>query len=123
LSPGQEHRFDYRLHWCEQRSWKPELATVADTMIGAAPEQRRRVIIDFQGDVIKNLGAESNIAQDVWSNGGKVSNPVAHPVPATGGWRIGFELETAGAQAVELHARLVRGTQPVSETWLYRWTA
>ena len=123
LSPGQEHRFDYRLHWCEQRSWKPELATVADTMIGAAPEQRRRVIIDFQGDAIKNLGAESNIAPDVWSNGGKVSNPVAHPVPATGGWRIGFELETAGAQAVELHARLVRGTQPVSETWLYRWTA
>lgn len=123
LSAGREHRFDYRLHWCDQHSWKPELATVADTMIGAAPERRRRVIIDFKGDALKGQGAESGIAPDVWSNAGKVFNAVAHPVDATGGWRIGFELDTGGAPAVELHARLARGTQPVSETWLYRWTA
>ncbi|MGH8025956.1 MAG: glucan biosynthesis protein, partial [Pseudoxanthomonas sp.] len=66
---------------------------------------------------------EAGIKPDVWSGAGKVLNAVAHPVEATGGWRIGFELDPAGAQAVELHARLVQGTQPVSETWLYRWTA
>ncbi|MET0754771.1 MAG: glucan biosynthesis protein G [Pseudoxanthomonas sp.] len=124
LAAGREHRFDYRLHWCNDHHWKRELATVADTMIGAAPQpDRRLVIIDFEGDALKGLGKEADIKPDVWSGAGKVLNAVAHPVEATGGWRIGFELDPAGAQAAELHARLVRGTQPVSETWLYRWTA
>ena len=123
LAAGREHRFDYRLHWCNQHSWKPELATVADTMIGAAGEGRRRVIIDFAGDALKGLEQPTDIAPDVWSSTGKVSNAVAHPVEATGGWRIGFEMDPAGAQAVELHARLLRNTRPLSETWLYRWTA
>jgi periplasmic glucans biosynthesis protein len=124
LAAGREHRFDYRLHWCNDHHWKPELATVADTMIGAAAQQGRRlVIIDFEGDALKGLGEDAAIKPDVWSGAGKVLNAVAHPVQATGGWRIGFELDPAGAQAAELHARLLRGTQPVSETWLYRWTA
>ena len=122
LAAGREHRFDYRLHWCNQHSWKPELATVANTMIGAAAQGRRRVIIDFAGDSLKGLGQDAGIAPDVWASTGKVSNAVAHAVEATGGWRIGFELDPAGAQAVELHARLARGTQSLSETWLYRWT-
>jgi periplasmic glucans biosynthesis protein len=124
LTAGREHRFDYRLHWCNDRQWKPDLAIVAKTMIGAAAQPGRRlVIIDFKGDALKGLGEEAGIKPDVWSGAGKVHNAVAHPVPATGGWRIGFELDPAGAQAAELHARLLKGTQPVSETWLYRWTA
>ena len=123
LAPGREHRFDYRLHWCNEHSWKPELATVADTMIGAAADRRRRVIIDFRGSALKGMHTQSGIVADVWSNAGTVSNVVAHPVEATGGWRIGFEVDPAGMQAVELHARLMQGKQAVSETWLYRWTA
>ncbi|MEO6517907.1 MAG: glucan biosynthesis protein [Pseudoxanthomonas sp.] len=123
LAAGREHRFDYRLHWCNQHSWKPELATVSNTMIGAAGKGRRRVIIDFAGDALTGLEQSTDIAPDVWSSTGKVSNAVAHPVEATGGWRISFELDPAGSQAVELHARLLRDARPLSETWLYRWTA
>ncbi|MEP6908494.1 MAG: glucan biosynthesis protein G [Pseudoxanthomonas sp.] len=123
LSAGTEHRFDYRLHWCNEHSWAPGLATVVDTMIGAAADNRRRVIIDFKGGVLEGLGSEAGVTADTWSNIGVISNVVAHPVDATGGWRIGFELDPAGAQAVELHVRLVQGKQAVSETWLYRWTA
>ena len=123
LAAGREHRFDYRLHWCDQHSWKPELATVSDTMIGAATASRRRVVIDFAGGALQTLGQDARVAPDVWSSTGKIYNAVAHAVEATGGWRIGFELDPAGAKAVELHARLARGTQPLSETWLYRWTA
>ncbi len=123
LAAGREHRFDYRLHWCNDHHWKQELAAVADTRIGAAQQAGRRlVVIDFAGDSLHGLGKESGIEPDVWSSTGKVLNAVAYPVQATGGWRIGFELEPGGAPAVELHARLTRDKQPLSETWLYRWT-
>ncbi len=123
LAAGREHRFDYRLHWCNAHTWNPALASVADTRIGAVPKTgARRVVIDFEGDALKGLSAESGIKADVWSNTGKVLNPVAHALTTTDGWRIGFELEPGNATAVELHARLTKDTQPLSETWLYRWT-
>jgi glucans biosynthesis protein len=128
LAAAREHRFDYRLHWCDMHRWKPQLATVTDTMIGAAmkPEHattnHRQVVIDFAGDALQGQG-EGALRADVWANGGTLLNPVAHPLPATGGWRIGFELDTGASPTVELHARLLQDGQPVSETWLYRWTA
>lgn len=129
LEAGREHRFDYRLHWCDRHVWKPQLAVVTDTLIGAAmkPEDattdHRQVVIDFAGDSLQGLGANAAVRADVWANGGQVLNPVAHPLHATGGWRIGFELDTGQSRAVELHARLLKDGQPLSETWLYRWTA
>ena len=123
LAAGREHSFDYRLHWCKAHAWNPALASVVDTRIGAVPKTNgRRIVIDFAGDALQGLSAESGIKADVWSNTGKVLNPVAHPLAATGGWRIGFELEPGDATAVELHARLAKDAQPISETWLYRWT-
>ncbi|MGH8063247.1 MAG: glucan biosynthesis protein, partial [Pseudoxanthomonas sp.] len=123
LAAGREHRYDYRLHWCNTHTWNPRLASVADTRIGAVPKTgARRVVIDFEGDALKGLQAESGVEADVWSNTGKVLNPVVHALATTGGWRIGFELEPDDATAVELHARLKKGGQPLSETWLYRWT-
>lgn len=134
LAAGREHRFDYRLHWCDQHVWKPALAKVGATMIGAADPAataeasdavpRRRVIIDFAGDLVDGQGESAGkIMADVWASAGVVHNLVAHPLPATGGWRIGFELDPQQARAIELHARLLREGKPVSETWLYRWTA
>jgi len=133
LAAGREHRFDYRLHWCDQHVWKPALAKVEATRIGAADAAekahtaaavaRRLVIIDFAGDVLRGQGEDAGIVPDVWASAGEVRNLVAHPLPATGGWRIGFELDPQHARAVELHARLLRDGTAVSETWLYRWTA
>jgi len=48
---------------------------------------------------------------------------VSQPNPETGGIRVHFEFDPAGSPLAELRARLVKGSEPVSETWLYRWTA
>ena len=124
LQPGREHRFDYRLHWSEPHTWKPQLATVENTLIGASEQGGRRLIIlDLAGGVWQGLDPATTLQADVGANAGSLHNVVAHRVEATGGWRIGFELDPQGAQAVELHARLLRDGAPASETWLYRWTA
>ena len=48
---------------------------------------------------------------------------LAEPNPETGGWRILFEFLPGRETAVEMHARLMNGTTPLTETWIYRWTA
>jgi periplasmic glucans biosynthesis protein len=45
------------------------------------------------------------------------------PSPLTKGVRASFELEPNNADVAELRLRLMRADKPVSETWLYRWTA
>jgi periplasmic glucans biosynthesis protein len=37
--------------------------------------------------------------------------------------RASFELTPGEATVAELRLRLMKGDRPVSETWLYRWTA
>jgi glucans biosynthesis protein len=39
------------------------------------------------------------------------------------GLRASFEIDPNDAELVELRLRIMRADQPVSETWLYRWTA
>jgi len=39
------------------------------------------------------------------------------------GLRASFEIDPNDADLIELRLRVMRGDIPVSETWLYRWTA
>jgi glucans biosynthesis protein len=38
------------------------------------------------------------------------------------GLRASFEIDPNNADLIEMRLRITRGDQPVSETWLYRWT-
>jgi glucans biosynthesis protein len=42
---------------------------------------------------------------------------------AVHGLRASFEIDPNDADLIELHLRVMRGDTPVTETWLYRWTA
>lgn len=123
LAAGREHRFDYRLHWCDRHEWLPQLATVAGTRIGAGGKGARRVVIDLAGGALARLPAGSEPRAVVWASKGKVANVVAHAMPAPGSWRVAFELEPGQERSVELRMRLEDARGPLSETWLYRWTA
>jgi glucans biosynthesis protein len=79
--------------------------------------ERRLFVIEFTGG---NL--DGDIKAEVSTGQGQVSNIVSQPNPETGGIRVHFELDPAGSPLAELRARLVKGSEPVSETWLYRWT-
>src|SRR3546814_1327117 len=47
IAAGREHRWRYRLHWCRDHAWKPELATVAATRIGASNDGARLVVVEI----------------------------------------------------------------------------
>ena len=60
---------------------------------------------------------------DIGSSKGRIENQVAEPNPATGGWRLSFQLDQGSEKLVEMHARLMDGDTPLTETWIYRWTS
>ena len=52
LAAGREHRFRYRLHWCADHAWRPELARAVATRSGlgdAESERPRQYVVDFRG--------------------------------------------------------------------------
>jgi glucans biosynthesis protein len=123
LAAGREHRFDYRLHWCDRHEWLPNLAAVSGTRIGAAGKGARRVVIDLAGGTLAELPAGAEPRAAVTASKGKVANVVAHAMPARGTWRVAFELDPGQERSIELRMRLEDARGPLSETWLYRWTA
>lgn len=121
LKAGSESRWRYRLHWTATHRWKPELAHVTATRIGASPgpdRNRRLVVVDF-AEGPENAGAPEI---DVLASTGEIANPVVHARPGEG-WRATFGFVPDGHRTSELRLRLHRGGAALSETWTYRWSA
>ncbi|HBJ40622.1 MAG TPA: hypothetical protein DDZ20_07675, partial [Hyphomonas sp.] len=49
-------------------------------------------------------------------------NPVMRRHPSSDNYRMSFELDPEGADMAELRAVVMRGSRPLTETWLYRWS-
>jgi glucans biosynthesis protein len=118
-----EYVFNYRLHWCADHAPRNDLAKVVETRSGAGSEEKTRLfVIDFAGDRLKTLPADTKPSAEVKSDKGKIANVVAQPNAETGGWRVSLELAPSGEATVEMRAQLLAGDTAVSEAWIYRWT-
>ena len=122
LAAKAEYNFTYRLHWCNEMPLPPELAQIGRTSAGAHGNTRL-FVLDINGGKLKSLPADTKPTLAVSGDHGKILNANVQPNPLTGGWRASFELAPENAKAVELRAQLMNGTVPMSETWIYRWTA
>jgi glucans biosynthesis protein len=123
LAAGREYRWRYRLHWCVDHSWRPDIARVASTRSGAASRKDTRLfVVDLAGGRLSRLPADAKPRLQAHASRGELRNAVAYRNPQSGGWVMSFELTPGDATAVELRARLEDGDGPLSETWLYRWT-
>lgn len=129
FAAGREYRFGYRLHWCDEHSWQPDLALVAATRIGAVPKfeepdkpDARLVVLELAGGRLAKLPADSKgIEAVVTASKGEVRNAVVYRHADVGHWRLSFELVPGTETEIELQAHLRDGQGRLSETWLYRW--
>ena len=129
VEAGSEWRFRYRLYWCRETPFQPQLAQAATTRVGAAglPGENsdgaaRKFVIDFVGGQLEDTPAEAPVNAVVAVTGGMVTDPIARKNEMTGGWRTFFDLQPDGSEPVEVRCRLQLADRPLSETWVYQWT-
>lgn len=123
LAAKSEYNFTYRLHWCTEMPLSPDLARIGRTSAGAHGANTRLFVLDISGGKLKTLPIDFVPSLDVTGDHGKILHVNVQPNPLTGGWRASFELQPDNAKAVELRAQLVNAGVPISEIWVYRWTA
>jgi periplasmic glucans biosynthesis protein len=120
LSAGHPAEFAYRITWLAEPSLPKSLGKVVATRSGASVDGKRRVfLLDFVGAGEKTDGLHI----DLGSSSGKISNVALMSNAEMHGLRAGFEIDPNNADLIELRMRVMRGDHPVTETWLYRWTA
>jgi glucans biosynthesis protein len=73
------------------------------------------------GENLKSVDPNT-IKGNVIAEKAEIRNVVTQPNPATGGWRLSFELALKDKNPIELRASLMQGDDAISEVWVYRWT-
>ena len=120
LKAGKPWHASYRIRWNNTPRITPAMGRATATRSGPTYDGKRRIfVVDFAGAGRTIEG----LKMDVGASTGKLTNLVLQPNPLTKGVRASFELDPAGANLVELRLRLLRANRPITETWLYRWTA
>ena len=120
LQAKGEHTYTYRLHWGPDVPKATSLARFSRTAVGARGDGIKLFVLDLIGDKLKQVDPKK-IRGVVSAEKAKVQNIVTQPNPATGGWRLSFDIAVKDAP-VEIRASLMQDNDTVSEVWVYRWT-
>ena len=120
LQAKGEHTYTYRLHWGPDTPKASSLARFSRTGVGAKGDGVRIFVLDLIGDRLKSIDP-NKIHGNVTAEKAEIKNIVTQPNPATGGWRLSFELSVKDKAPVELRASLMQGNDAISEVWIYRW--
>ena len=125
LAAGKAHAFNYKLSWPDDvpRSWPGSYVHATRAGLIAGPQRKAGVfqfVVDFKGFVSPS-SSELPFAR-VEASQGAVSAPVVQTNPDIDGVRVSFSFDPKGVATSELRLVLQANDNPVSETWLYRWT-
>ncbi|SFH77039.1 glucan biosynthesis protein [Albimonas pacifica] len=122
LEAGQTYSFDYRLYWCGLPPDDAPTARVVSTRGGRSihAENSRLLAVDF------DLGDRgmAGIEPRVEVSGAPLENVHFYGVPGGSRARVVMRFQPPANAGVEFRLQLFETTsgEPVSETWLYRWT-
>jgi glucans biosynthesis protein len=120
LTSAHPVHYAYQLDWLAEPELPKGMGMTVATRSGASLDGKHRVfLLDFVGAGEKVDG----LRLDLSSSAGRINNATLVPNNALHGLRASFELDPNDAPLIELRLRIMRGDAPVTETWLYRWTA
>jgi glucans biosynthesis protein len=121
---GTEHAMSYTLYWgADPAAATAEMPVkVLNTAMGGRPEGGQIIAIDFANSdrVPVDLSAIEILVR---SSAGSVTPGIVQRNPETGGPRLAFTFMPETAKFAEFRAQLRLKGEPLSEVWLYRWTA
>lgn len=124
LKAGSQHQMSYTLHWgADPVADVPDMPLkVLNTAMGGRPEGGQIIAIDFD-DAAHVPDDLSKVEIILRSSAGDTSSGIVQRNPETGGPRLAFTFQPGEATLAEFRAQLRLNGTPLSEVWLYRWTA
>jgi glucans biosynthesis protein len=124
LAAGKSSSFAYREFWCWTPPVRPPLATAEDARGGRSPlgAKLRRFVVIFSGEILSNPQRTANLKAALTTSPGSATNVRTFLDPQAKTCRVVFDVDPAGETFCELRLVLQSGDDPISETWLYRWT-
>jgi glucans biosynthesis protein len=122
LKAKREYLFRYRLNWGARQPDNRTIVRFMKASVGRAPDDSRRFVLDTDGVQLRRVD-RAKVQATVSADKGQIRNLVTQPNPVTGGMRVSFELSPNKEPVIELRTQLMMEDRPISEVWLYRWTA
>jgi glucans biosynthesis protein len=123
LAVGAEASFAYRQFWCWSPPASPPLAIATLARGGRSPSPKlRRFIVVFSGDILGDAQKTAGLRAALTTSPGSATNIRTFCNPQNKTCRVVFDVDPAGETFCELRLVLQSGDEPISETWLYRWT-
>lgn len=124
IAAGKEASWAYRQFWCWEPPTRPALATTLFSLGGrGASGRRRRFMVGFGGDLLGDEKATAELKASLHASPGSVQSLRWFHERDRARCRVLFEIDPGGENAVEMRLVLEAAGKPLSETWLYRWTA
>ncbi|HEY6453158.1 MAG TPA: glucan biosynthesis protein G [Steroidobacteraceae bacterium] len=126
LVPHKPFTFTYLLSaYASSPLWPPGGRAVAlrtGAVRGHAPENSRRVLIDFTGGDLDTLGPTQPVKAVLSAQNGDIDSVTVQRLSENGIWRVAFRLTPKGNQATDLRCYLTLYGEALTETWTYLWT-
>jgi glucans biosynthesis protein len=128
---GKPYTFSYRMKWLVDDLPLPLGRVVATRTCQGRQEGTREYLVDFAGGKLKSLPKDAPVTAGIEVGGGKVVEQHIVQNPATGGWRLSFDVLPSdqgvlqGAlpdrmkKPLELRALLRLNDEILTETWSY----
>jgi len=123
LVGGAQATFAYRQFWCWEPPSRPPMAVAIHSRSGHVPSTRlRRFVVVFSGDVLADAQKTAHLSAALTTSPGSAQNIRTFLNPQAKTCRVVFDVDRAGENYCEMRLVLRSDEQPLSETWLYRWT-
>jgi periplasmic glucans biosynthesis protein len=123
LAAGAQATFAYRQFWCWEPPARPPLAVAIHSRSGHVPSTKlRRFVVVFSGDGLADPQKTAKLSAALTTSPGTAQNIRTFLNPQAKTCRVVFDVDPAGENFCEMRLVLRSDEQPLSETWLYRWT-
>jgi glucans biosynthesis protein len=122
LKAGGAVSYAYRQFWCWTPPTKPDLAMATHSRMGKAGKHLR-FAVEFVSDDFADPAKAALATASLEATPGSIMSISLYPYHERRSIRVVFDLDPGSSAFSELRLALKSANKPVSETWLYRWTA
>jgi len=122
--PGEAVAYAYTMYWYgDDQTRPPGGRVIATRRDRGTAENAHRFVVDFASKKLDALPPETVLRGVITIASGEGSAELLDQQvaksPATGGWRLTFQVRPKGKDPVELRAFLDKGGDTLTETWSY----